>query len=460
MAIDLLGGDVELLLEENGVMQSIQSVIGPASSYIDSVRVNIPLLKIFTVDVHLAPPLEQAIKLLKSGKIGIGFSKSDSGTGAIPIPLGSIGISKLGIAVNRMAVRLHYGGRSSSFFKAILMPPDIDISTDGVSITMKGVGMMFSSTKAQKQRTFKDQTKSKILQELIGDEVEIKIEDRKAIEDLDVQMNYDQSKSDWESALEVLESANCTGFYAGAKNPGNADSAQIFKIRSRHGTRTIQRIPTFVMYRQINPNKRVYPLLGLSTEVTNLTLPGAAWGKKISSNNREEKKTNDVKAGAGTMSESTNTTTSQDGSVAGGQNATQRGTKADVAGNVKPDDVGGAGLSVPGKFEVEKAKGLVHSFMDKTFQYSLQSIGVVDLLPGQMVNVAIADIDALTGAYDLYEVEHNVSSGGVETALKCARTGGLISALSQQFEKARPTSATSSAKTNTKIPQTSGVNIQ
>lgn len=457
MAIDLFSGDVELWLEQDGQPTPIQKVIGPSASFVESVKVTIGLFKIFNIEVHLIPPIENAVQLLKSGKVGIGFSVKESGGQKSSSILGLPSIPNFSVNANRMWVRLRYGGKTSPYFKSILLSPDVDVGVDGINVTLKGVGLLYESTKSHSQMNVEGKTRLQIIQDLLGNNVEVVTRDQRAKDALGSVEHGVLSKPDYESVHELVKKSNCIMYYTGSDTLNGKQKVIIKSVdASRKNPEGSYKngAPTFVAYRQIDPNKNIFPLLSLRCPIDHLLLPGGIYGKKTNTFQRDTKTYKTGRVGSNTVSEASDKISSGDGSVAGVSLGSTT-VHGDTAGMENPDDVG-TNMSVLNRdgshSTLDSIKGFIHSYMSQVFEYEATSIGVVDLLPGQIVNYQVEDIKPLSGGYDLLEVEHNVSSGGIETAMKSIRTGGLASGISEKLNPVNPkTPTTSAAAGNTKV---------
>jgi hypothetical protein len=445
---DLLGGAVELYFDNgNGKMISLGQVAGVNNTvnFVEQVKVKITLGAILQMDITLDPPIDQAITLLRSGRLGIGFSakkhqsKTSTPQAAITnqstIDNQQANNFDYSLYMNKVALRLHYGGLSSAWFRGLLLQPEIDISVEGISITLKAIGMLFTSHKSLSPITFQaQQTKQQAIEALLGSDV-VPVYDPEAMSRLRDTMNTTKQtytgKTHLEHARDIAATVGCKIIQIGGDAPDSQQKIGIYHVSKWRNDKSPP-AATFVAYRQINPQNREFPLISFSCSIQNLML-GPFSGVTIA---KGTKKIDISQNSTQTYSEKRGQAVGpSDGSVAGALPMGETSKQGDTAGTSKPDQARQL-LSAPGSF-LDTLNGYYHDFVDKAFEFELTSIGVVDLLPGNLVGVAISNISELTSKYDIYEVEHTISSSGVETRVKVVRTAGLISMASQGIEEVK-----------------------
>lgn len=277
MAIDLYGANVTLLIERQGKLIPIQDILGSGrriGNFIDRVNIKIGLFHLFEIEVQLSPPLKEAIDLLKTGALGLGFQLVRS-TGKTATATETASTSDKKIRLNEMVIQFSYGGLSSQAFTAIMMAPEVSLGLEGIDITLKGIGYLLNSAKSTSQISKRD-TRLNLIKELLGTNVTVVVAagDEKANEALNESVEFTATKSDYESAVELISNANCVISYEGSPKPGGN---QTVRIKSKELMRKGRAVATFVAYGQIDPNNAVYPLLSLSCPITNLLLPGGAF---------------------------------------------------------------------------------------------------------------------------------------------------------------------------------------
>jgi hypothetical protein len=440
----------ELSIEQNGQMTKLESILGmgQAVNFIEEVKVNVKLGQILNIEVSLNPPLDQALKLLRSGSLGLGFTAkrpststtigTDATTAAPP--------GGTSIFVNKLAVRLHYAGLKSKWFKGLLLQPDISITPEGVSITLKAIGMLFEASKTFPTKSWTGQeTSASIIKELLGDQVHIVYKQHAdAIFSQPYGKPINSTKNNMELAKDIIQEQNCFMFMSGS-NGTNIQNITISTINEMRVAPTVN--ATFVAYRQINPSLRQFPLTAFSAPIQNLLIPSGAWGGvKVTTMASSDKVVNDqVNTPTDTYAaERSGKVSSPDGSIGGGASQGQTTQSGDAAG-ISRSAATGKIVPVPARNLADQGlnlmKGWVHDATDSVFTYDVTGMGVVDLLPGSMVQILISDIHELSGVFDCSEVEHVMGTGGVETKMTLIRTGGLLAAASAGVEKVKAKSS-------------------
>lgn len=440
---------VELAIEKDGKMIAFEDILelGPAVHFVEQVKVSIKIGQLLNIEVNLNPPLDQALALLRSGSLGLGFTTKRPSTAT---SIGSVSplaapVGGTSIFVNKIAVKLHYAGLESPWFKGMLLQPDIDITADGISITLKAVGMLFDASKTFPAKSFtgKETTES-IIKTLIGDQVKI-------VYKSEAQSKFAQpygkpinsTKNNLELAKDIIQEKNCFLIMSGS----NDKDIQTVTISTVNEMRQVSSVnATFVAFRQIDPSKREFPLTAFSAPIQNLIVPGGPWGGfKVGTFDTSTKKAKITNSPKDTYAkERTGKVSSSDGSMGGDVSQAQNTASGD-AGGISRNTQAGRMIPLPARNSstsvIDLMKGFIHDATDNVFLYDITSIGVMDLLPGNLIQVAISDITELTGVFDCIEVEHVMGSGGVETRMSLVRTGGLVTAASLGIEKIKSKTA-------------------
>jgi len=474
MSKDLFGGAAEVWIVSGGKgPRSLSSIIGADSSmsFVESMRIKIALFEIMNVEINLNPLLDLALRLLSSQTLGMGFSAKvpDFSNKSTEASEQASAFAK-SLSINHMIVRLHYGGVSSPYYKTIMHVPEIDVGADGISIVLKGTGILFQTANNFTNKSKKDKRSAAIDKMLGGDFIlEIPPGDTKAKKALDAIEFYTSAQSDLEIVTDIVKKSECVLLYAGSDTK---DGRQKMIIKSRDYTRKkgngrFENVPTgpvFAAFKQIDPNNGIYPLLSMQVPIANLFMPGAIYGASSIKYSRDNKQTQQELINGKSLGKSTDKLPSQDGTMAGGRSKAKQ-YQSQTSATVASSDSNGINYPVPdreGTGLVDKVKGVFHSFFEKAFEYHLTSVGIVDLLPGQLISIDFMGVQALSGQYDLASVEHSISSSGVETSMQCFRTGGVLSMIDQGVgemkEKVTQKKKVKSKKNETKVVKTSSKN--
>jgi hypothetical protein len=428
--IDLHGGHVEIYFKsKDGVARSLRNVVfgeggdgnSPAfTNFVQRARVKISILRFTDIEVTFAPPFEQAVKLLKSGVLGLGFGRSQSTGQSDSSDPELAGASKGEINFNTIVVRFHHGGKKSPYFKGLLLVPEVDIGVDGITITVKATGLLFDKTKTSSGKPSDSKSRLSIIQSLIGNDIILKPDpkDAKANDALAKVEKLNPGKSDFNVVKDMIDKSNCVIYQSGMTSP---NSKPTYELISMDFLRKRAPEVTFVLWDQINPNKSIYPILGMKTSINNY-LAGQTLGVNASAIDSSSKQKKTKKAGADSAKDFTDNLSSHDGSMSGSGN--------DAKGKTVPVPDAGEGHSLTGVLT-----SAIHQAMESALQYEISTVGIADLLPGRRVNVKVADVKFLSGAYDLYEVTHEMGEGGFDTSITLAMTGGLAVLLDKGVEK-------------------------
>lgn len=440
--IDLYGGSAEIyFVDSTGTARSIQKIarggtgdLRPPqySNFVTRISVSISLLKFTEIRVQLDPTLQEAVQLINSGVLGLGFAGTSEAPAASSSDFAVTSKRKYGF--NKLKVRLHYGGLSSPWYTGILMPPNVRIGTDGIGLELRAVGVLFNQLKNSSKKAYRSQSRERVLKELTNDgkdlELVINKDDAKAREALAKIESMNQSMNNWAQVKQMLEKSNLRIMDVGSNS---LDSPPRFEILSMDYLRKTKKgVRTFSVFKQINPNAGIFPILDMETSINNF-LFGQTVGNTINSfdsSTKGQTAPSRQKVGGATLSQKTGTMPSTDGSVAG--------TSTDP-------NVSGRSISVPqgGREDhpyLEKVNGFIQGAIEGASQYSISTVGLVDMLPGRPANVEVGSekgtVKFLTGTYDCIEIEHEMSVDGVETRLQLAKTFGLAPLIEQGVSKA------------------------
>jgi hypothetical protein len=451
--IDLYGGSVEIYFKsKDGVARSLRNIVfgegGDGNSdqfanFVSHAKVHVSLLRFTNIEVTFNPPFDQAIKLIQSGVLGIGFSiKSATGE-----PLGNdkdfASASKSSINFNTVVIKFHHGGKQSPYFKGLLLVPEVKIGVDGISITIKATGMYFEQTKVSSGKPSDSKTGLQLIQSLLGPEIEISIDpnDSQAAKALSKIHKINMNQSNFSIANDILHDANCSLYQSGMKSK---NSKPVYELISKDFMRKRKSGATFVLWSQINPNKGVYPIINMQTDINNY-LAGQSFGLNATGIDSSTKARRTEKAGAESAKRFTDTHASRDGSISGS------GAGKKVKTIHVPNS--GEGHSLAGT-----VVAAVHAALESALRYEITTVGIVDLLPGRPVKVTVAGVPFLSGAYDLYEVTHEMSDSGIETHVNLAMTGGFSTLIDSGLQKLQSGAESVSSGLGVDVrPETSGI---
>lgn len=418
----------ELMLRDGQGFVPIGKMFQTGIDLIGSVTVKIGLLKTVEVDVVLNPDLETGLKILRSKRIGLGFSTKVNSVGQ------STGSSEIAsptitdINVNMMAVRIGAEGVFSPWYKCFLLQPEVSISDTEISLSLKGIGLMFEKKNEYLTDSVSGKDREQYIRELFGDKVKV-IPTQAAKEALaakPISKTFSASKNKEEVIKELLNECHCVYVQKGASGLGKNDLDTV-EIKSVSEIRSGEAKKSFVLYRQFNPNNGVYPIIRFDAPINMLMLPGVGlYGTNFKVVDSATKSTSSTDKAAAYAQDRSTVAASADGTVAGGPPETAKTYPSPSRG-------------VDGSLS-DMVSHAAQSMFDQVFTYDVTTIGVFDLNPGDPVDIKVADIDSLSGSFDIYEVEHTVSADqGAETRFKAARTAGYLGRASRGIENAKTT---------------------
>lgn len=422
--IDLFGVQVELWIENNAKWIPFRNIAGNATDYIQSVSIRVGLMNNFTMNVKICPPLADAIALLNSGKVGLGFSASNSTSSVKSSSKAGEDVDKSNkdYHMNKIAIRIKYGGQISPWFRAILLMPEFELSNEeGIEISLNGVGMLFEATK---KPAIIDGEISAVdaIKKLLGSgnqNINVVFTDS-ALKNLNESKNISVSSgvNSMEEASKILKANHCYFICEGAPD---LTSKQVFKVFSSQDRRNTT-FGTFVAFRQIDPNNGIYPILSLRSPLTNVVVGSMLLNAKNEFYDKS-KKQSVIKPQDGKSYQETggNKIPANDNSAPSVQEDSVFDSDSIEGTILGSTQKRGSGF-------IDVVKGAAIDFMEKTFEYQISTVCIPAILPGRLVGIGVADIKALSGQYDLVSVEHTISSGGAETSLECRAMGGLAAA--------------------------------
>jgi hypothetical protein len=461
--IDLYGGSVELYFKtSDGQVMSLSDLFYPGSTYdskfrsahfINSVSVKLSLLKFLEITVNLNPTFDKAVSLLqlKNSPIGMGFGGSlpSSDQSTKSPDLAAEALSKINF--NTMNLQIHYGGRSSAFFKAILLVPEINISEEGITIKLSGVGMLFERGDKSFNKAVTQSKRMDLIQSYVGTDARIitHADDSHLAAALEKTETMVSSGTHLAELKKILLKSNA---YLHEFPTQSKDDPPTYELVSKNymSTRDGSGI-TLVLWGQINPNEGRYPILDMQTSLVNYM--NGQMLKQVFAYDRSKKEKSEASSNPETIPPKTN------------QELVSR-NKTGVGANLEGNDqyhnvtLPHRGASF-GTSVVETFEGIFNQFTDKALTYEITTVGIVDLKPGIPIHVEVSGVKILSGKYDLLEVTHDFGADGVTTKLSLATTFGIVPLISKGVDavqdKVSPNETKNPSSSNQKASTTSGV---
>ncbi len=439
--IDLYGSSVEIyFIAANGKKWSIHNLarnikkntnggLPDFANFVENVSVDINLFRFTQISITLTPPIDEAIALINSGVIGLGFGNGGDSKNATSSSSGGSAfavVAKATNVFNKIRLRLHSGGLSSAWIEGILLAPDVSLNADSISITIKAIGLLWDTTRANNAKAFRSKTGKSILDALTdnGEKFIITInpKDSRAQSRFDKILNLNQNISNWQTVADLLEKENCRIIDRGAESLDGKTRYEIVSMEYARSRNDLVR--TFVAFKQINPNKGVFPILSFETSLVNY-FGGLTIGSIVDAfKSTDKQRSSRNQVGAKTAGEFSTKITSSDKTIPGGGEEGKSGHKL-----TSPADRGEGGHPA-----LDMIKGAFQSIMDSPMEFTVTTMALVDQVPGRIANIEISDAKFLTGSYDVKSVTHEIGQGGAETTLKLGKSFGLIPAVQEGIE--------------------------
>jgi hypothetical protein len=438
MSYDGYSNYFEIYLKSaNGTPYSLQSIArgNPESKvqtgleyvqFVESVKVNISLFRFIQIGVVLRPTYEEALNLVSSGLLGMGFSasnKSSKGDG------GDFASSTIGnYGFNQIIVKLHSSDKQSQYFKGMLLVPEFQITQDSIEIQLKAVGFMNFTRQRAVAKSYNGETYKDVLNELTKDSsnsfvVQVDPDDKVCNKFLDSPFYGNVCKKNWETLKDIFRQGNLRVIDTGSTD---ISGSSIIKLASMDFLKKQPVSYQFVAFRDIDPSKNIYPIISMRTSIVNYaanqTLTSIV--NSISDTDKlKPKDDNQSEIGPETSKEFTTGVMSSNGSMPG-----KDPVDKEALGKTRSSPMNGGTY-------VEKLKGYWQSLVDTAASYELNTVGIPDALPGKPVKVTIGNgVKFLSGTYDCYELEHNWTNSGSETTFNLFNTLGLASVLDSSMQ--------------------------
>lgn len=412
------------------------------AQFIDSVSVKVSLFRFIEINVTLRPTFQQAVNLIESGLLGMGFDfggKAPSGSGGE-----FASKSKSSFSANQLVVKLFSGNRESKFFRGILLMPEFSITQDNIEINLKAVGLLNFTRQMGTTKGVKGETYKTVLERLAEDKsggyrIEFPSGDKKAEEFLSKPFERNVSQKNWETIKDILRQGNLRLIDNGSED---LNGQVVIRVASVDYIKKQPAKRTFVAFENIEPDQNIFPILSMRTSIVNY-----AAGQFI-------------KSTVNNISDSDKLTPKDDAtSQIGASNTKEFSTGVQSTSRTMPGehpvdkDAEGKRIKAPmyreGRNDViDKMKGYFQSLVDTAAAYEITTVGIPDALPGEPSAVRIlGSVKFLSGSYDCYELTHTWTQSGAETTFQLFNTFGLASVIDQAIQpiESRVSSSSSSS---------------
>lgn len=457
MAFTMKGAFLHAVIEKGEETYDLSTINSLASS-LASARYSRLSGGMSTVELAFTPPLKEAIQLIESGILGVGFISSGSG--------GSLGISMInGVAVNvgaspfagaglaaaagafavnvtkvfegkggsaggppvsdSMATVLRFqwwyedfGQNSKSpMFFGILQPPQVSFGEE-ISLTIVASGGSARNAATVDRAGSFTGVSVDVIAEQIAKELGIDIVWRGSSKSIAAKRTF-RGQRDVNTLLflnERLESVGCFVYFG---DDGSGTKEKMI-IDSHFDVNSSKPVCELVMYKQIDPtgNIPIYPMATVDTDISHAFLQGISRGSTsitVNSNTKEVTlNRNDVDSDKRKML----------GPTVGGK--TQAGTtKASGISNAMPsvenEDAGmrnmGMNQNTDNDNSFEDSQEIVNDAIDKAWKVVIGGPAIPWLNPGMLVRIDIAGAKSLQVNMLVFSINESIGENGADTSL-------------------------------------------
>lgn len=429
---------------------------------IQSVKITITANRVGNVEIVASPDIKDGLFILETGAltkmteyskkldssvetrdakpISPSFSAQEakvSGSAAVPDIVNS--------NMPNIAIKLSWSGETlpngnlaeTPWFFGTLDNPDVSFDAKFFTFTLKGTLYADRFSGVYGTNTYQNQTVKQILEDLAGEETIFVLLDEATIKKVtETKINFAYNDSVSLAIRRLLESLDIIYFI----------SENRYYLRNRSSIYTSVPLYQFVAFRQIDPDKNIYPILEYSCEgLGRLLTGGLALGVLPKAFNTDEKKL-----------ESSSFSPSLNDKI------------KDSVDNQKdkPDSQGAPVFTYPMRLDTQvegktpaqnKVENTSKDAVANYLQVNLTTLGIPNIFPGVMVDVRIGSDDkgnglpAVSGKGMVTEVEHEYSNSGWLTRLKVRIAASVGSAEYKDVPEFDPNLATSEDLISTKM---------
>lgn len=382
-----------------GPLRSREMELMGSLAFVSEIKVKLNLSYCPTITVTLTPSFEAARRFIDSPLIEYGMTNDR--TSMIEVQFGYA--SPAGVVVSPM-------------FEGMLLKPEVSLGVD-VSITLnaQGIGGV-TATRQETGDVFNDVSLQDVFTTLcqkhgmILDTSEL---EANGSEELKAFTKKQQSfvpgnVSDW--YFLVREAANI-GCWVYLDSSDGQSKLKILSMDGVYGSKPVYQFRLFDFPQGvIGPKNGVFPILGISTPTSAIYL--AAVSQQIRM------------MGTDSATRETVVTTVND------KSASPKRVEEGQAGPVAPTEKSGSFLPLDaGKpASISQAEAAFKASQNNMgTKIDVQTLGIPNLRPGQVVSIAGVSKTRIDGNYAIFEVEHTLGTGGFETSFTAYKNVGNLS---------------------------------
>lgn len=434
MPFSMSGIRIEAAIEYQGKIIKLDdsvneqdSVVRAILQSIASVEVDVQMGQLSQMRLQLTPTYDDAIKIVKSGLLGMGI-----------VPGGE----QTGDAAEQRVLRLRFGYDDDSdlgispWFVGGMTVPEMDFGEE-ITLTMIAHSALFFGQRMESLNVEPEKVEITEFLQTIADkfDIEIVILDSTAEGILSEKLDLCTALDPFSALRDVLYKHGMSFYCFTASGEEAKDQVVIFSVAGRNAV-----LPKwqFVMYGQINPNMGVFPIERISFNPTPLMVPGSTFGAKtlvIDSSSKEELIDEDASdydlSKQPLVGEKVSVTSMGNAKVSSGLPKTQKsksgGGLADVdtasdAGMIVASTKRGDDLDTRGESQSQ-----VMFAGDQALQFTISGPGVPMLSPTDLVNIQIAGLPEISGNASILVMRHRLDSSGFSTELVLSRALAVAS---------------------------------
>lgn len=409
------------IIEIDATVNDQDSVVRAILQSISSIEINVTLGHLSEIRMTLNPTYEDAIKIIKSGLMGMGI-----------VPGGSSG----GDTAEQRILRIRFGYddksdmSTSPWFVGGMVVPEMDFG-DEISLTIVAYSALFFGQRVESLAVEKEKIDLKEYLQTIATKLDIEIVVLDSIAAGLLSTKFELVRNgDLFSGLRDILYTNGLAFYCfTAAGEEAKDQIVIFSIAGRNA---ITPKWQFVMYGQVSPNQGVFPIQRLSFNPTPLMIPGSTFGTKtltidtsIKKELIEEEESDYDLSMQPLVGDKVSITSMGNAEVSGGLPKTKKTKSGGGLSDVDTaSDSGNIVVSLKRGEDLDTRSDSQSKTMfngSEQLQFTVVCPGVPVLRPTELVNLQIAGLPEISGNATIMTLRHRISTDGFETEMILSR---------------------------------------
>lgn len=427
MPFTMSGVSVEASILAGGAVLDLDATVkdqkGPVRAMLQSISeitIQVGMSQLSELTITMTPTYEDAIKILRSGLLGIGFVPEDASgaTNAMPALQMRIGYDGGEDTMNR-----------SPWFYGGLTVPSLDLGEE-ITLTMHAHSGIYYAARLD-THVSKLMSGNDLLQ-MIADKFNLTIT---ILDGADKILSAPPEPIVVYGDLFTTMRDFCyrkrlNFYYAASADSDEASDNMIVSSRKTDSDKT----PSwqFVMFEQISPGEKIIPIIRYHVDATALALPGAAWGGKALGTDTKTKKSITPEEATTNASDVDSSFAPQGGTAASDEYPTSDKDTGKGGGAKTFDPATDAGRKSSqlirdnvSTAEMESAK--IAQNIENTLEFTVEVPGLPGLLANDLVEVRIGGLKELSGVAWVTGLTHRIGSEFV-TEVHLSRALGVAAA--------------------------------